>query len=99
METIVQEHIEAPIAEAKRRGKARTAFFRYREDGTYDSRPLSKTYFSEYYAAHKEPTPCQFCNRVFTHKTGLYKHGFRSKKCQNIREDFRRQQEASSQLA
>jgi len=61
--------------------RPKTAPHRYKEDGTYDNKPLNKKYWTEYYHTHKVESKCEHCNMTFTHKNGLYKHGFRSKTC------------------
>ena len=66
--------------------RPRTALYRYREDGTYDKRPLSKTYFKDYYEAHKETVTCEHCKMSFTHKNGLYKHRLRNSTCRTQQE-------------
>ena len=65
--------------------KIRTAPHRHLPNGKYDDRPISPTYFVDYYAAHKKPTECPHCHRIFTHTQGLYKHHIRSEKCKKIR--------------
>jgi len=66
--------------------RPRTALYRYKEDGTYDKRPLSKTYFKDYYEAHKETVTCGHCKMSFTHKSGLYKHRVRNSTCRTQQE-------------
>lgn len=61
---------------------------RYLPDGTYDNKPLSKTYFRDYWQKTKAPIECEHCGVVFAHKNNLYKHGYRSKRCMKIREAY-----------
>jgi hypothetical protein len=61
---------------------------RYLPDGTYDKKPLSPTYFKDYWQKTKEPVECPHCKLIFSHKNGLYKHDRRSKRCQKLREIF-----------
>jgi hypothetical protein len=77
METSVQTNVE----EKPKLVRPRTALHRYKEDGTYDRKPLSKTYFIDYYAAHKQTVTCVHCNMSFTHKNGLWKHERRNTTC------------------
>ena len=76
-----------PEIKVRRRMKIR-APYRYLPDGTYDNKPLSPTYFKEYWQKTKSQVQCEHCKVVFSHKTNLYKHGFRSKRCQKLREIF-----------
>ena len=48
--------------------------WRHREDGTYDNRPTSLTYYQEWYQNKpKLIVTCEFCNKV-TGKEKLYRH-------------------------
>ena len=38
---------------------------RYLPDGTYDNKPLSPTYFKEYWQKTKSQVQCEHCNIVF----------------------------------
>ena len=33
-------------------GRPRTAIYRHKQDGSYDKKPLSETYFNDYYITH-----------------------------------------------
>ena len=66
--------------------KIRKAPYRYLPDGTYDNKPLSPTYFRDYYRKTRKPHECPHCHVVLNHKDGLYKHNIRSKKCKKLRE-------------
>ena len=61
---------------------------RYLPDGTYDNKPLSPTYFKEYWQKTKSQVQCEHCSVVFNHKDNLRQHGNRSKKCKKLREIF-----------
>ena len=46
------------------KGTEKSAFWRYREDGTYDNKPLSESYFRDYYReklSHK--SECKYCKK------------------------------------
>ena len=66
--------------------KARKAPYRYLPDGTYDNKPLSPTYFRDYYRRTRKPHECPYCHTILNHRDGLYKHNIRSKKCKKLRE-------------
>ena len=66
--------------------KTRKAPYRYLPDGTYDNKPLSPTYFRDYYRKTRRPHECPYCHAVLNHREGLYKHNIRSKKCLKLRE-------------
>ena len=68
-----------PEIKVERQRKIR-APHRYLADGSYDSKPLSPTYFQEYLQKTKSQVECVHCV-VFTHKDNLRKHGNKSKKC------------------
>ena len=61
---------------------------RYLPDGTYDKKPLSPTYFKEYWHTTKSDVVCEHCGVAFTHKDNLRQHGNRSKKCKKMRDIF-----------
>ena len=67
METSVQSNVE----EKPKLVRPRTALHRYKEDGTYDRKPLSKTCFTDYYAAHKQTVTCEHCNMSSSQKRTL----------------------------
>ncbi len=76
-----------PEIKVRRQTKIR-APHRYLPDGTYDNKPLSPTYFKDYWERTKSPAQCEHCMNVFSHKDGLTKHVNRSKKCKKLREIF-----------
>ena len=77
----METSVETDVEEKPKQIRPRTALHRYKEDGTYDRKPLSKTYFTYYYAAHKQTVTCEHCNMSFTHKNGLWKHARRNSTC------------------
>ena len=68
--------------------KIRTAPHRHLANGQYDDRPCNPTYFNDYYNAHKKPTECPHCHRIYTHIQGLRKHYIRSEKCKKNAENL-----------
>ena len=54
--------------------KPRKAPYRYLPDGTYDNKPLSPTYFRDYYRKTRKPHECPHCHAILNHREGLYKH-------------------------
>ena len=83
VEIIVEENKGVALAPAS---KIRKAPYRYLPDGTYDNKPLSPTYFRDYYRKTRKPHECPYCHVVLNHRDGLYKHNIRSKKCKKLRE-------------
>ena len=83
VEIIVEENKVVVLAPAS---KIRKAPYRYLPDGTYDNKPLSPTYFRDYYRKTRKPHECPYCHVVLNHRDGLYKHNIRSKKCNKLRE-------------
>ena len=67
------ENTDETIPEIKvERPRKIRAPHRYREDGTYDSKPLSPTYFKEYWEKTKSQVQCEHCKVVFfTHDEPL----------------------------
>ena len=62
-------------------GRPRTAIYRHKEDGTYDKKPLSETYFNDYY--HKKlgiKVVCEFCGSTVNKQKLKCEHQL-SKKC------------------
>ena len=59
---------------------------RYRPDGTYNSYPLSPTYWRDYKRATKCQCECPYCHTIFCHKDNLNGHHRKSKKCKKLRE-------------
>ena len=83
------ENTDETIPEIKvARPRKIRAPYRYLPDGTYDNKPLSPTYFKEYWQNHKSDVVCEHCGVAFTHKDNLRQHGNRSKKCKKLREIF-----------
>ena len=64
-------------------GRPRTAFWRYREDGTYNHHPISPTHYHDYHIAHFEPVECPHC-RQSMNKRKLNKHIETSKRCLKV---------------
>ena len=62
-----------------------TSFSRWNPDGSYNSKPLDKNYFRNYYK-NKLSTPfqCPDCGRTITSKSNLSKHR-RTIVCMNAR--------------
>jgi len=83
VEIIVEENKVVVLAPAS---KIRKAPYRYLPDGTYDNKPLSPTYFRDYYRKTRKPHECPYCHVVLNHRDGLYKHNIRSKTCNKLRE-------------
>ena len=71
VEIIVEENKVVVLAPAS---KIRKAPYRYLPDGTYDNKPLSPTYFRDYYRKTRKPHECPYCHVVLNHRDGLYKH-------------------------
>ena len=80
VEIIVEENKVVVLASLGNASKIRKAPYRYLPDGTYDNKPLSPTYFRDYYRRTRKPHECEYCHTVLNHKDGLYKHKIRSKK-------------------
>ena len=62
-----------PLNKRKRgptKGKYITSPWRYKEDGTYDNKPLSKNYFNDYYRDHccSDKIKCSLCGREVVKK-------------------------------
>ena len=83
---------EVPIKEKKKQVRRIRAPHRYLPNGKYDKKPISPTYFNDYYSAHKEQTECPHCHHMYTHKKGLQKHYLRSDKCKKIRGELTRKE-------
>lgn len=48
---------------------------KFKQDGTYDKKPLNDNYFKEYYHNNlKEPFQCPDCGRIISSKSNLSKH-------------------------
>lgn len=62
-----------------------TAPERYLPDGTYNTKPLSPTYFKDYYQKTKADVACEHCLSIFSHKVNYAKHFKRSNRCKRIR--------------
>ena len=77
--------VEIEIVEFKV-DKIRKAPYRYLPDGTYDNKPLSPSYFRDYYRKTRKPHECPYCHAVLSHREGLYKHNIKAKKCLKLRE-------------
>ena len=65
--------------------KIKRALWRYNEDGSYNNKPFSKTYFIDYYHANKTNVECDICHRIVT-KQKFKRHKLESKKCLAIQE-------------
>ena len=81
-----QESTVEMIVDVKVSKKTRKAPYRYLPDGTYDNKPLSPTYFRDYYRKTRKPHECPYCHVVLNHRDGFYKHNIRSKTCKKLRE-------------
>ena len=81
-----QESTVEIIVEENKDVKIRKAPYRYLPDGTYDNKPLSPTYFRDYYRKTRKPHECPYCHVVLNHRDDLYKHNIRSKTCNKLRE-------------
>ena len=58
---------------------------RYLPDGSYNTKPLSPTYFKDYYQKTKSDVTCEHCYCVFNHKVNYAKHLKRSNKCLRLK--------------
>ena len=74
------EQTNEPIIKKERKQMERKALWRWNEDGTYNNKPTSESYFRDYYrrkASHH--VNCSFCNKsVVFHDIKRHQ---RSKKC------------------
>ena len=66
--------------------KIRKAPYRYLADGTYDNKPLSPSYFKDYYRKTRKPHECPYCHAILSHREGLCKHNMKAKKCLKLHE-------------
>ena len=58
---------------------------RWRDDGTYDKKPLDPNYFKKYYQNHlKQPFTCPDCGKTISSKSNLSKHQ-QTAKCRNAK--------------
>ena len=74
------EQTDETIIKKERKQIAKTALWRYNEDGTYNNKPLSESYFRDYYrknASHH--VNCNCCNKsIVVHDIKRHQ---RSKRC------------------
>ena len=83
MESI--QNIEVENVDSKVVNKRIKAPERYLPDGTYNTKPLSPSYFRDYYQKTKSEVTCEHCKGVFCHKVNYAKHLKRSNRCQRLR--------------
>ena len=67
-------------------GRPRTAIYRHKEDGSYDKKPLSETYFNDYYITNLKNIyiECPHCKTMIG-KKNYARHIKDGKKCLKIR--------------
>ena len=74
------ENISGEEEAKKSRGRPRFALWRYNEDGTYNNKPISESYFHDYHKAHLAIVECEFCHRHLTIQK-LKRHKLSNKNC------------------
>ena len=62
------------------------AIWRYNDDGTYNFKPLSESYFQDYYKNHFVLVECPHCRKTMN-KTKLNAHVNQSKRCLKLRNE------------
>ena len=89
------EQTNEPIIKKERTQIERQALWRWNEDGTYNNKPTSESYFRDYYrqnASHH--INCSFCNKsVVFHDIKRHQ---RSKRCLLIQSSLTSDQSTSS---
>ena len=89
------EQTNEPIIKKERKQIERKALWRWNDDGTYNNKPISESYFRDYYrrtASHH--INCSFCNKsVVFHDIKRHQ---RSKRCLLIQSSLTSDQSTSS---
>ena len=77
MSQLVQDELQTSSEEQP------TKKSRWRDDGTYDNRPLDPDYFKRYYQNKlKTPMTCPDCGKTIANKSNMSKHR-NTKKCRS----------------
>ena len=71
IENIYDEVVDSDEVKPKRKwnpnpnGRVKSAFWRYREDGTYNNNPISESYYRDYYKEHLSAiyVECPYCKK------------------------------------
>ena len=81
MQTTDSSSDEPEVVVKPKQVRTKRAIWRYNDDGTYDKKPLTETYFNDYY--HKKlgiKVVCEFCGSTVNKQKLKCEHQL-SKKC------------------